>query len=365
MSGVSNRRAALDPNTRFPEAISFFFQRRELHLKPRSIENYRCHFRHLLQFFGREIRLDGFHEGNIRDYQRWRIRSGENPRGVGSSCINHEVSALSQVLTLANLWKPIAGFYEALPNPRWTPPKVLKHEEEERFFRIAATQPRWKTACHASMITANTTVTGCELRGLRLKDIGLEERIPQVHVVEITKNQNRVRAVPLNQVAAMAFKALIQLAETHGANQPDHFLFPYRLRSGKHDPTRPASPTFIRNAFRSIARKAGLPWLTPKSFRHQAMTKLLESGAPDETVRAIAGHASRRAMEYYSHIRMEAKSAALEKLVEETPKRSSRSIPRRRPKSRLQELREMARRLGIPADAAIELVLEYSHSQNA
>jgi hypothetical protein len=94
------------------------------------------------------------------------------------------------------------------------------------------------------------------------------------------------------------------------------------------------------------------------------MTKLLESGAPDETVRAIAGQASRKAMEYYSHIRMEAKSAALQKLVTDG---ASRAQPGRRTtgKSNLASLRGMARRLAIPEEAAIELVLAFAFRQSA
>jgi integrase len=79
-------------------------------------------------------------------------------------------------------------------------------------------------------------------------------------------------------------------------------------------PERPASPYFIRTAFRAIGEACGLRWVTPTTFRHQAITKLLESGAPDETVRAIAGHVLQRAMSYYSHIRVEAKKVALDRL---------------------------------------------------
>jgi hypothetical protein len=43
--------------------------------------------------------------------------------------------------------------------------------------------------------------------------------------------------------------------------------------------------------------------------------ELAESGAGDETIMAIAGHVSRRMLTRYSHIRTQAKRAALEDVV--------------------------------------------------
>jgi hypothetical protein len=48
-------------------------------------------------------------------------------------------------------------------------------------------------------------------------------------------------------------------------------------------------------------------------FQHQAITELAESGAPDATLMALAGHVSRAMMEHSSHVRMASKCEALEK----------------------------------------------------
>jgi len=42
---------------------------------------------------------------------------------------------------------------------------------------------------------------------------------------------------------------------------------------------------------------------------------LLEAGAPEAAVLSIAGHVSRKMMEHYSHIRMEAKRKAIDGLT--------------------------------------------------
>ena len=49
-------------------------------------------------------------------------------------------------------------------------------------------------------------------------------------------------------------------------------------------------------------------------LRHQAITEMAEAGASDATLMAVAGHMSRRMLEHYSHVRMAAKRAVLDKL---------------------------------------------------
>ena len=51
--------------------------------------------------------------------------------------------------------------------------------------------------------------------------------------------------------------------------------------------------------------------IRPHDLRHQIVTKLLEAGAPEQTVMSIAGHVSRQMLEHYSHQRIDAKAKAL------------------------------------------------------
>jgi hypothetical protein len=50
-------------------------------------------------------------------------------------------------------------------------------------------------------------------------------------------------------------------------------------------------------------------------MRHQAITELAESGASDQTIMSIAGHVSRKMLEHYSHVRLQAKRTALSNLA--------------------------------------------------
>ena len=81
-------------------------------------------------------------------------------------------------------------------------------------------------------------------------------------------------------------------------------------RLSHFDPTRPVGSW--RNAWRKLTHKAGLKGLRFHDLRHHAITELAESGASEQTIMAIAGHVSRRMLERYSHIRLEAKRSALE-----------------------------------------------------
>ena len=58
--------------------------------------------------------------------------------------------------------------------------------------------------------------------------------------------------------------------------------------------------------------RTGLPGFRFHDLRHCAITSLAETGASDSTIMAITGHVSRRMLERYSHVRMEAKRKAVE-----------------------------------------------------
>jgi integrase len=72
--------------------------------------------------------------------------------------------------------------------------------------------------------------------------------------------------------------------------------------------------TTLKTAWQNIKTKAGIRgrWHDP---RDTLVTELAESGAGDQTIMDIAGHVSRQMLARYSHIRMEAKRKALERIV--------------------------------------------------
>ena len=67
--------------------------------------------------------------------------------------------------------------------------------------------------------------------------------------------------------------------------------------------------------------EGGSPWTSSfhgfrfHDLRHQAITELAESKASDQTIMSIAGHVSKKMLQHYSHVRLEAKRNALDMLA--------------------------------------------------
>jgi integrase len=302
------------------------------HLKARTHESNRGYLDALARFFG-EIRLCDITAGHLRAYQIARTdnsldvsgaRTTPWKRGAGHSIINHELSCLARILKHARLWVKLQPYYFPLAIPKWSPRDVLSEEDEETLFSVAASHPEAALAYWIACITNNTTAAGCELRGLRIKNLFLRPagEISEIYIPEdAVKNSSRPRKIALNRTARWAVEQCYKRALRLGACEPEHYLFPLRLNRektapgvkhrDKYDATRPASRWFVRKSWDKLRAATGLKNLNPHDLRHQCITRLLENGVMPETVRAIAGHVTAQMMEYYSHIRREAKYDAV------------------------------------------------------
>jgi hypothetical protein len=67
-------------------------------------------------------------------------------------------------------------------------------------------------------------------------------------------------------------------------------------------------------AWRALRVGAGLHGLRFHDLRHTVITELAEMGVADHVLESISGHLSRRMLEHYSHIRIDAKRQALDAL---------------------------------------------------
>jgi integrase len=125
--------------------------------------------------------------------------------------------------------------------------------------------------------------------------------------------------IPLNQPA---LDSLVKWAGRQVAANADDCVFPPCEAAGiererpdreRIDPSRPIKSW--RSAWRATLKRAGLQ-LRFHDLRHTCITKLAESQASEQALMAIAGHVSRKMIEHYSHIRMEAKRVATDAIVE-------------------------------------------------
>jgi integrase len=104
---------------------------------------------------------------------------------------------------------------------------------------------------------------------------------------------------------------MLRRADLLGHTEPTNYLW-CASQHHKLDPSKPASNW--HTAWRALRDAAGLPGLRFHDLRHTLVTRLLEAGEPDHVVESITGHLSRRMLEHYSHIRLNAKKQALDRL---------------------------------------------------
>jgi integrase len=257
-------------------------------------------------------RLCDITSDDIRGYQLKRV--GE----VSAKTVNREMRIVRAVLHRRKLWGRLADDYQSLAEQSRGPGRALSDDEERRLFEKAASRPGWQAAYYASLLAANTTARGCELRGLRLEDADLIEGVIRVRRIS-TKTDAGCRVIPLNGTAKWAAARLLERAQAFGATEAGHYLFP-ACESHRIDVTRPQ--TTWRTAWRNLTKEAGLKGLRFHDLRHHGITKLAEAGVPDQTLMAIAGHVSREMLEHYSHIRQKAKREAVEAIDSYRPAES-------------------------------------------
>lgn len=288
--------------------------------------------RALGSFFG-DLPLGAITAAHLREYQIARARnecpleSGESVRPwkmpAGRSCINHELNVLKQMLEAAGLWERLRPWYAPLKIPSWSPREIPTVDEEAKLYARAVECEGARLALWVATITANTSASGSELRFMRLRHLMLrspfEEARSEIWIPEEgCKNNARPRKIPLNSEARWAFECCYQRALSLGSRQPDHFLFPFRTARNRFDPTRGATKSWLRKSWTQLRQVAGLPRLSPHDLRHMFCSRALSAGVRPEVVRSLMGHKSQKMTDYYSHVEMQPKIAAVDLLERES-----------------------------------------------
>jgi integrase len=327
----------------FPEALDLHLKERAAQLSPRSLSSQRHHAKPLREYFA-AVPVARISAESILAY------IGERKeKGISNVTINMEIGILRRVLKRAKRWSLVSDDISRLPERRDVG-RALAPDEKARLLRIAAARPEWETARLAIMLALNTTMRGCELRGLRWRDVDFIER---TLMIRRSKTEAGARVIPLNADAwATILESRERIKLFYGVEpQPDWYVFPSGEGQGprigtnkttvRPDPTKPMSTW--RTSWRSLTRaiecpqccmlqspakicanedckaelselRSPLHGLRFHDLRHHAITELAEGQASDQTIRSIAGHVSQRMLEHYSHVRLDAKRQALEAL---------------------------------------------------
>ena len=349
---------------RFRDAWRLWLEERK-NLSEGSRDSYRQYFQALGRFFG-GFRLEEIRMAHLIRYQEIRraaIQAVRQERGwpseatPGASRINHELSALGQVLRRAGLWEPLKRFYEPLRLPREGPGIALTEEEERHLFLVARSRPRWLVAYCCHLISLGTTAGPGEIRQLRLQDLDLAAET--IYVQGGAKNRFRLRSLPLEGDAAWAVRRLLEryqcaMAKAGIEPSPEHFVLYHRARraGAQPDPTRPMGSW--KRAHYSLRAQAGRKFprllrLRRYDLRHTAGTKMLEDpGVSYSTIERLMGHRlGSRTKQRYDHVRdatMRAAAVSLDGGHTKAPAAAGRAEVRKPPQAALNQLSQLLKR---------------------
>ncbi|MCZ6752857.1 MAG: tyrosine-type recombinase/integrase, partial [Acidobacteria bacterium] len=284
------------------EAVGAYLAQKEITCSPRTTELEGERLSVVKQHFG-DVRLAAIRPDAIAAYQRARHEAG-----IANRTINMDVGALRRVLKQCGRWRMLEERVKNLPENQQPVGRALTVEEQDRLFGAATTNPKWEHVYNAAIIAANTSMRPVEVKNLRWENVDLFEAIV---TIQRSKNVTSRRVIPLNKPARSAFARMLERAKTLGFDQPEHYIWP-ACRWGRIDPTKPIKKW--DSAWRSLRTTAKLPGLRFHDLRHTIVTELVEMGVPDHVIESITGHLSRRMIEHYSHVRIDAKRKALEDL---------------------------------------------------
>lgn len=288
-------RRALPPT--FERASREYIESREHRLAAHTLSIDRQALKHLLHVFGPKLLCD-IEAREITSYQGKRQREGAQGR-----TINLETGVLQRIVGMYRLWDRLAADVHVLCERRDVG-RALVADEERRLLEATG---RTDSACHtATVLALNTAMRRDEICKLTWGEIDWQART--LTVVRSKTQAGAGRVIPLNSIV---FDNLVRWASRFPEARPEHYVFPW-CESRHIDPTRPTRGW--RTAWRNSLKRAGVKCRF-HDLRVTCITKLAEGQASDQTIMAIAGHVSRRMLEHYSRIRMDAKRRALEAIT--------------------------------------------------
>lgn len=327
----------------FTEAAERYLEERKHGLARYSIRTEQERSRNPKAYFG-TTPLNCITADHLREYIAWRKQQkpqrGDAPE-ISNRTVNMEVAFIRRLLKRAKRLHVVADDLRPLPERRDIG-RALTPDEKIRLLRAAKLKPEWANARLALTLALNTTMRGCEIKGLQWRDINLIDR---TLTIRHSKTEAGERVITLN---ADALAAVLELRERakgfFGDNlSPDWYVFPsgegQGPKIGANQATVKPDPEKPMISWRSIRAEAakgkpekgippmpGLARLRFHDARHHAITELAETNASDSVIRSIAGHVSQKMLEHYSHVRLEAKRRALEALATIRPESQNQGV---------------------------------------
>lgn len=268
--------------------------------------------KHLSVYFGSMLLAD------ITPQQVGKYQGARQTEGASNRTINMEVSTLRMMMKAARLWGAISEDVRMLPERRDVG-RALTPDEEKKLLEACRRSPQ-PSLYTAVVIFCNTGLRNAELRHARWSQVDFLKAEFQVGKAKTEGSEGRL--IPLNQAALGAFKSW----NTRWPDaEPEDYIFPTEKLMFKGagtpeqgvmtaydvDPNKPLGAW--KRAWSTAKKQAGVECRI-HDLRHHFISALAQTQTPDATIQAISGHLSRKMLDLYSHVRLEAKRRAVETL---------------------------------------------------
>jgi integrase len=200
-------------------------------------------------------------------------------------------------------------------------------ESDESKLITAAGQSRSPVLLPLFLLSLDTGMRAGEVRALRLRDLRLISKDQQITNGEIIVPKSKTaagtgRLIPLSKRVCAALTLWIGYFP---GTMSDSFLFAFHcIGIGGDDRvvtiygadlTKPMGSW--RKGWLEACKRAGVRYRW-HDLRHSFVTRLAERPeVSEQTIRALAGHVSNQMLQHYSHIRSQAKQAAIMALEED------------------------------------------------
>jgi integrase len=284
-------------------------------LAPKSLVRYKDCVAHLKAEFGKRLICD-VDANDLAEYQ------GKRLAAVSNRTVNYEIGTMRGILRQFGLWGPISDRVKALPE-RHDVGRALSGEDERKLL-LAAGASRSPSILPLLVLSLDSGMRASEVQNLRHRDLRLEWEKEAIASGEIIVSKSKTaagtgRLIPLSRRACACLTVWLSRFQQADA---ESYVFPFHkmgMAGNERKPTmynldlsRPTGSW--RKAWLDACRAAGVRYRW-HDLRHTFISRLAESPAiSEQTIRALAGHVSRQMLERYSHIRSQAKQAAIRAL---------------------------------------------------
>jgi integrase len=296
----------------FPTAAREWMEANLARWSKSNIDIQKFNLKHLSAEFGSMLLAD-ITPQHVGKYQGIRQKEGASNR-----TINMEVSTLRMMMKAGRVWGAISQDVKMLPERRDIG-RALTPDEETRLFEACrkSSQPSLHTAV---LIYCNTGLRNAELRRARWQQVDFLKAEFQVGEAKTDASEGRI--VPLNHAALGAFE---EWKHRWPDAKPGDYIFPTeKLMFKGEGATEKGIMTAYdvntgkplgawKRAWRTAKKQAGVECRI-HDLRHHFISALAQTQTPDATIQAISGHLSRKMLEHYSHVRLDAKRRAVEAL---------------------------------------------------